>query len=133
MMENKEKAECLIELCKIQMDHFRQTRDIEFKVNLALWTLVALGGKFFYDKIKLDTCCEWVIYIVFALAIIFTHFFFWMRPIQDSEDRDIRFIYQCREKLIEGESSDWRGGKWTYFEVAITFALLVGVGIVLVL
>jgi len=42
-METKEKNSLLIELCKIQMDHFEKTRNIEFKVNIALWTLIALA------------------------------------------------------------------------------------------
>lgn len=35
-MTDKDKAECLIALLNTQMDHFKQTRDIEFKINLAL-------------------------------------------------------------------------------------------------
>ena len=139
MMGDKEKAECLIELCKIQLYHFRQTRNIEFKINLALWTLIVLGGgNLFYGNVKLDNCCKFVSYIVFASVIVLAHFFFWMRPIQNSELRDLRFTYQCRSKiknLIGDQSNNSQnngtGEKWIYFEVAITFLLLVGVGIVL--
>lgn len=135
-MEMEEKAEHLIELCKIQMDHFRQTRDLEFKVNLALWTLIVIGIKFLYDyNFKLDNFLKLLCYIIFALIIILVHWFCWLKPIQQSEENDLKFIYSCRDSIApnqivrvvqDGNSSN----KWRYFEVAITLLLIV-VGILL--
>lgn len=42
-MTDKEKADCLLELHKAQLEHFMQTRDIEMKVDIALWTLIDSG------------------------------------------------------------------------------------------
>ncbi len=43
-MSNNDKAQHYLELAKLQMDHLRQTREIEFKVNLALWTAIVLSS-----------------------------------------------------------------------------------------
>jgi hypothetical protein len=46
-MTSKEKADCLLELHKAQLDHFKQTRDVELKVDIALWSLIAVSGSFY--------------------------------------------------------------------------------------
>lgn len=151
-MNDKEKADCLIELHKVQMDHFRQTRDLEFKVNLALWTIIILSGRFLYVSTKLEFS-GWtlVICIVGAILACLGHLIFWMMPIQRSEDIDNLFINQYRsavEKLVETKIekhepfpprfAHWlpeklrlAGWKWLLAETGITAFLLISVIIVL--
>jgi|GEM_PF-2693858 len=38
----------LVELAKIQIDRFNKTRDIEFVVNIPIWTISVLSISFFY-------------------------------------------------------------------------------------
>ena len=141
-MEDKQKAECLIELCKTQMDHFRQTRNIEFKINLALWTLIVLGGKFLYCKVKLlDPWYGWIIYLLSALVIVLFHLC-WMVSIQNSEDKDDHYINQYRSiveelggvnlKKIEFQKPKllpkwlWPSRRsWIFLETGITGMLLI--------
>lgn len=151
-MTDKEKADCLLELHKTQLSHFSQTRDIEFRVNIALWTLIAAGGSFLYGKVHLNDDVSYSIYVIVSLAIFLGHLFLWMMPIQNSEDTDDYFINQYRtqiEKLvgISIESSFqirrprilWGlikslrkdGWSWILAETGITLALLVVLGILL--
>ena len=132
IMENKPKAESLIELCKIQMEHFKQTRSIEFKVNLALWTLIVLIGRFLYEYVNF-TCCSWISYVIIAILISLGHFYCWMKPIQKSENRDLEFIYSCRKAIAplhEPSNNDSRN-RWIYSEVAITVLLLIAIALLL--
>jgi hypothetical protein len=137
-MKEKDRGN-LIELCKIQMDHFEKTRNIEFKVNIALWTLIVLSGKFLYDKGIPINESFWRI----GGVIIFLHLW-WMISVQHSEGKDLRFIYQCRQKLLEAvgftpkgfipDKNKWSilgSLSWIFLEVGITILLLVGLAIVL--
>lgn len=144
-MTNKEKADCLIELHKVQLEHFMQTRDIEFKVNIALWTLIALSGSFLYGKLNL-TGCQWWIYGIFALVIYLGHMFLWIMPIQKSADTDDYYINLYRSKveaLVEITLpkptlkckllTRLRLGGWSWIlaETGITLILLVLIGVLL--
>ena len=46
----KDKAECLIELQRTLAENRRQTRTIEFQVNILLWTLIAASVWFLHGK-----------------------------------------------------------------------------------
>ena len=50
-MTEKEKADCLIALHKEQSSRFLQTRDIEFKINLALWSFIILAGYYILNNV----------------------------------------------------------------------------------
>ena len=151
-MTDKEKADCLLELHKTQLSHFSQTRDIEFRVNIALWTLIAASGSFLYGKVQLDDNVSYFIYAIVSLAIFLGHLFLWMMPIQNSEDMDDYFINQYRMQIekLSGFSLEvpslvkrprilWAltkilrkdGWSWILAESGITLALLVVVGILL--
>jgi hypothetical protein len=43
-MEDREKIAALTEFVKAKMEKYRQARDLQFKVNIALWTLIVLVG-----------------------------------------------------------------------------------------
>ena len=155
-MSNDDKAKHYLELAKLQMDHLRQTREIEFKVNLALWTAIVLAGAFLtrYVEVEFTTWRYW--YVLVALLIIGGHMFLWMMPVQHSQDRDNDFITAYRqevETLLLGEKKLtlpkdkrrprwlWKGiGKlrlsgwsWVLSEVGMTFLLLATVGLLLLL
>ena len=149
-MSAKDKASSLIALHNTQMDHFRQTRDLEFKVNLALWTLLVLAGKFLYGTVLLDDLASYIIFSIVAIVICLAHLFLWMMPIQNSEDTDDYWIRQYRkavENLTQTQLQKperkscclWRiqeilrkdGWSWIIFEVGITAIILIGIGIVL--
>ncbi len=98
-MDEKEKIGHLLELYKIQMEHFERTRDIEFKVNIAFWTLIALAGKFGYDHGILKTYSDWG-YLIFAGLTIGMHSF-WMILIQLSEEKDLNIRKQYKSKIHE--------------------------------
>jgi hypothetical protein len=137
-METKEKNSLLIELCKIQMDHFEKTRNIEFKVNIALWTLIALAGKFGYGKIKLDHNSFFILlYTFFSVVIVVLHWC-WMKNIQNSENSDIALRNKYRSEIhktielelkLESNQNDSESS-WVIIETGVTAVLLVGLGII---
>jgi len=143
MTDNK-KAEFYLEVAKMHMDHLRQTRDIEFKVNLALWTGIVLAGYFLYGEVPLDDHHSRLLYGLMASLILFGHVVCWMMPVQHSQDRDNDFLKKY-QKLAVGHISIppvkglWRviawlrkdGWSWVLFEGGFTFILLFVVGVFL--
>ena len=149
-MEDKEKVDSLIELCKIQMDHFEKTRNIEFRVNIALWTLIVLAGKFGYGKIHLNDSCSKLFYFGFVFIVIIFHYI-WMKMIQWSQDKDHELTREYKlailkifklpdtdkekelfsELLKNLQQKIRRPFSWIFCEVVITLVLLVALGIVL--
>lgn len=87
-MEPKDKAAALTEIIKVRMEKYRQTRDLEFKVNIALWTLIALVGYRGEKTVDLSDWSDYVIYGVAALVIVIGHYFFWLIPLSESMARD---------------------------------------------
>lgn len=140
-MTDKEKADCLIELHKEHMNHFKQTRDIEFKVNIALWTVIVLAGYYLDSEI----CLEWsnlCWYILVAAGIILCHLFLWLVPISRSEKFDLKCIKKYRKRIMElAEEKPIAYNKqtknilhkrisyWIVFEVGITLLLLAILGV----
>lgn len=151
-MENKEKADCLIELLKERMSKFKQTREIEFKINIALWTLIIASG-YILNSIHINTMFELVLFFLFyntaSLLIIYAHKNFWMFPIQRSETLDKYLINKYQyviENLAEYNLSkepkdignidsyddlDPDSKNWIIFEVGITSFLLIIIGLYL--
>lgn len=136
-MTDKEKADSLIELHKEQMNHFRQTRDIEFKINIALWTIIILAGYYLDTKISLDkNICQLILYIIVSFIITLCHYFLWLSPIARSQRADDHFINEYRHKvedLTQIQIKPFKGIRsiksWIFFETAITFLLLIIIGI----
>jgi hypothetical protein len=140
-MTNKEKAELLLKLLEGQMAHFNQTRSLEFKINLSLWTVIVLAGKFLYGKIYLNNFCSLLLFVAISLLVVFGHLY-WMNAIQKSENLDQKFVLEYRkrvEKLVEDIeiSNDTeahikeRGEVWRKMEVGFTVILLLILGILL--
>lgn len=145
-MTAKEKADCLLGLQKIQMEHLQQTRELEFKVNIALWTLIALAGYQLVGKLRLDAILNILIYIIVAAVIYAAHLVLWMMPIQNSCDQDTHYIrdYGAAIEAMVGFKSKkfdpyyvWqdrfrtRGWLWVLGETGLTIALLIALGLML--
>jgi hypothetical protein len=141
-MTDKEKADCLIELHKGQLEHYNGTRTLEFKINLTFWSLIVIGAYYIKKEIVFNpwsNCNHLFWYIVVSLIMICTHLFLWMKPIQRSEDVDDYFINQYRhevEKLSDIKIKPFDGKRrvkqhWVLFVTGITTFLLVIVGVYL--
>ena len=148
-MNEKERVDALAQLLEAQLSHFKQTRDIEFKVNVALWTAIVIAGSFVYQQnLRLHSLGEAVSYAGFALFVYGAHTFLWMVPIQYSEDTDDHFINQYRHGIEEicvftpqtrSSTKFWSGYKrlrqsgwsWILGETWMTLVLLVSIGILL--
>lgn len=137
-MTDKEKADCLLKLHEGKLDHFIQTRTIEFQVNIAIWTLIIAAGSFFYGKIHLEGC---FLYNYFNLAqIIFFIHLIWMILIQRSESidhdrmnnyrKEIAKLTGIKELEFRHQLTLWGWG-WVILEVSMTLFLLFSVGLIL--
>ena len=90
-MDAQEQANILVELHKSHMEHFNKTRDLEFKVNIALWTLIAVGGYFLKESFPekeltpSQSISLLVVYISSVVGFYLIHKR-WMNLVQKSED-----------------------------------------------
>lgn len=150
-MSPNEKAECYLKLMEIQATHFKQTRDLEFKVNLALWSAIVVSGGFLFGKVHLNSGGSKMAFIAVALLLFVAHLALWMIPIQNSEDTDDHFIREYGRRVeallkasvpsVGAKSPKWvwrsnsrlrkHGWSWILFESGITALLLLCVGLVL--
>jgi hypothetical protein len=140
-MEPKDKIAGLVELVKVRIDKYKQPRDLEFKVNIALWTLIVLIGRYCQDRISLDTTSDWVFFIILALIIVLGHFFFWLKPISGSLAKDSAKALELQnevENMISQRSDKPERDeqhtkkeymKWNFFLAGITLILLVLLGV----
>jgi hypothetical protein len=97
----RDRADCLIKLDDTQMAHLRQTRALEFQVNLALWTLIVLAGKFAYDSDALSKHLCWV--LVFGIVLVLGHYFFGCDPFRGLRTRTITSSCSTAAKLSGSE------------------------------
>nr|VFJ78395.1 MAG: hypothetical protein BECKFW1821C_GA0114237_11812 [Candidatus Kentron sp. FW] len=134
-MTDPEKADAMLRLMDMHFAKFRQSRDIEFKVNLAIWTVLVVLGKFLSDKNVQLEGLSWILYIAISLIIVFCHYWFWMKPIQASEDRDSAFVGDCLKEIqsVTKISIEYPilVQPWVYFEVCFSAVILAGVAIIL--
>jgi hypothetical protein len=140
-MEPKDKPAVLVELVKIRIDKYKQTRELEFKVNIALWTLIVLIGYYYKDTFSLETKGDWVFFIIITLVIVLGHFFLWLVPVSNSLARDNAKVLELQKQIenIVNERSDIpdRDEKqikrsylgWNFFLAGITFFLLILLGV----
>ena len=63
-MTGKEKTDSLIELEKIRIDKYNHTRDLEFKVNISLWTLIVLIGYYYRSTFRIETTADLVLSLI---------------------------------------------------------------------
>jgi len=94
-MKESEKIQVYTELFKAYLNKFNKTRDIQWKLNIALWTLIGATGGFLYGKYipSIFECI--VILIVFTIS----YFTLWSYPIQESLEQDKYLFLKYRDKL----------------------------------
>ena len=135
-MTDPEKTDALLRLMDMHFTKFRQSRDIEIKVNLAIWTVLVVLGKFLSDKqVHLDSCVKWLVYLGISVVIVLCHYRFWMKPIQASEDHDSAFVGDCRGEIqaLTGTSIQYPSlaQPWVFFEVGFSAVILAGIAVIL--
>jgi len=147
-MTEKEKADCLIELLKEESKRQTQLINLEFKVNILLWSFIILAGYFLLKEILPNSSSNQaflfsIVYCLIAALLIGAHYTLWMFPITKSQATSTYFIrsYQCKiEELAEFSISSNTSTskpeinsfsqfaqnykKWIYVEVGITALLL---------
>jgi hypothetical protein len=139
-MTETEKSTLLIELEKIRIDKYKQTRELEFKVNIALWTLIVLIGYHYRGKLSIEYWEDLLFFIIVAIVIVVGHFFLWLVPISESLARDNAKAYELQEEVektigfnssipLRNMNSIKRNyGRWNIFLAGITFLLFVMLG-----
>lgn len=108
-MTIKDKVDCLIELHKEQSLKHKQLIDLEFKINIALWSLIAFAGYFILKEVLPNltkiTICQYSIGYFFLSGLVLTfHYNLWLFPIVRSQVVSDYFIksYLCEiERLAE--------------------------------
>lgn len=129
-MTDKAKADVLLHLMDAHWANYRQTRDIEFKVNIAIWTALIVCGKFLSDQnFHLNSFGKWLLFIILFLLVTICHYHLWMRPIQSIEDRDSGFAKGCLKEVQSLAKTDIERSetlhRWTIFEVGFSGIILI--------
>lgn len=135
--EDEKTAKTFISLYKQQMERFHQTQEIEWKVNIAFWTLLAAGTYLARGKgLAICPCAAWVL-----VFVVVTLHLWWLLMIHKSEQTDKKFWVRYRAEALaiirgkpvhddEKEEHSNRSGfdelLWLVPEVGMT-ALLVSV------
>ena len=136
-MTDKEKTDALIELIKIRVDKYKQTRELEFKVNIALWTLIVLIGQYYKTKVDDITTTDLILFIIALIIIVAGHYFLWLVPVSESMARDNAKALELQDKVeritgigpslpprtIDNIKADYH--KWNLFLAGITMVLMV--------
>ena len=136
-MTEAEKSDALLRLMDIHSARFRQIRDLEFKVNIVIWAILAIFGKFLSDaRVKVDDWATLIIYLFISTVIVICHYRFWLKPIQASEDRDSAFIRDVRKEIqsLTGSSIKYPNleKSWVCFEAGFTAFILAGVAVLII-
>lgn len=136
IMTDAEIVDALLRMMDMHFTKFRHTRDIQFKVNLAIWTVLIVIGKFLCDQcVQLDHWAKWALYLILFAVIVFCHYHFWLKPIQASMDRDSAFVGNCRKEigLFTKISINYPPlvQAWKCFAVGFSVLILVGIAIML--
>jgi hypothetical protein len=135
-MDDENKVQAYLELYKAQMEHFNNTRDFEWRINLALWSAILVITGFLVGKVTIDSSSLWI------FAAIFLWHFIWMIQIQKTEDTDEHVMRAYRQHIEElaawkvppPEKGEWflrfrwlpsGGFWWVVYETLATGVLLV--------
>jgi hypothetical protein len=136
-MTEAENADALLRLMDMHSARFHQSRDLEFKVNIVIWAVLVLFGKFLSDvRVKVDDWGKLFVYLFISALIVVCHYLFWLKPIQASEDRDSAFISDGRKEIqaLTGTSIKYPNldKSWVCFEAGFTAFILAGVAALLI-
>ncbi|MBL7813163.1 MAG: hypothetical protein JNL57_13155 [Bacteroidetes bacterium] len=129
-MTDKEKADCLIELQKDESQRHKTLVELEFKVNIAIWTLIAISGAVLLKEILPNLCsCNQkkfiLIYLLISSATLYFHYLLWLFPISKSQATSNYFIrsYMCQiEELagfkISSKETNWKPEIYSYWDLS---------------
>jgi hypothetical protein len=136
-MTEAEKADALLRLMDMHSARFRQSRDLELKVNLAIWTALVVIGKFLSDaRVKVDDWGTLFIYLFVSAVIVICHYRFWLKPVQASEECDSAFLSDSRKEIqaLTGTSIKYPNldQSWICFESGFTAFILAGLAVMLI-
>ncbi len=96
MCNNIEKAGRYLEAAKINQENLWKRREIEWKINFALWTAIALVTGFLYLNIKnpINIPCNYCVFIVFLIVYAFTTWLYskHIDTIRLSNDKDKSYM-----------------------------------------
>jgi hypothetical protein len=145
-MTDKEQAECLIQLHKDESAKHKDLINLEFKINISIWTFITLAGYYILNDGLPNWTCRVIsnfvwLYPLLSILIIVTHYKFWLFPITKSQAISNYYIksYLCKiETLAQFSISinkdkseiksfcDLRENykKWICFELGIKVFLL---------
>jgi hypothetical protein len=98
-MEPGQKAAALTEILKMRLEKYKQTRDLQFKVNIALWTLIILIGYKCEKTLDLENWSGYLIFGIIALAVSFCHYYLWLRPVSESMARDSAIALRLQNEV----------------------------------
>ncbi len=126
-MSDENKTEVYLELFKAQFQRFENTRNIQWKINLAFWSMIIISGSFLHGKYYPN----WWEVIVIIILFLGMHLG-WTIPIQKSLDFDKNLFskYRHRLEIIVAEEAPEQippsklGWKWPFFQSVVTFFLL---------
>ena len=128
----------LTELLKVQSERFRQSRDLEFKVNIAIWTLLVLLGKHLATQWPEPHDVPWPLFGAFALIVVVGHWLLWVRPICRSQAADGKIISHCIARLRNltqeetlPDITKLKSNPWEVAEVVMTAMILIGIAIII--
>ena len=123
---DKDKALICLELYKAQTDRFKDTRRIQWKINLAFWTFILISSSFLYGKYQISYCVGIIALIIFT-AIHLS----WCLCIQISLEHDKNIANAYRAKLdayINGTEVTPSTRKfrlrWLLLQVAMTITFI---------
>ncbi len=123
----------LIEIYKTEAEKYNKTRDIHWKMNIAIWTLliVVIYAKS-QNKLPIGN-----IYIEIAASFVYLmiHYFF-VREIHGSLYRSLTRMHNMASSLLKEneETSKWKDfdkkvsmktGLWEYLQLGITIFLII--------
>jgi hypothetical protein len=87
-MDDEKRVTAFIELYRQQMERYRQTQDVEWKVNLSIYASLA-GAIYFIAQhpLQIGSCIAILLFLIIPGLIPFMHAW-WLWKIHDSEQAD---------------------------------------------
>jgi len=102
-LTDKDKLECFCQLHKDQLDRFKHTRDMGFKVNLTLWTFIVVAGYSIKKEVDLDSFVGYylftLIYLGIGCILGYLYYFGWWKYIFNSQITDKAIGIQYRNEI----------------------------------
>lgn len=95
IQDSDKKAMVFVELCKFQVEKFHKSREIEWKMNFSLWTLIVLAGGGLLGRYKPH---DFLIPIIIASIITVIHFS-WLWKMQWSQEVDFNYFEEYRGEV----------------------------------